>query len=60
MITGADRRTIEQLTQELEEQRELASNRLAELVCFILKTLAELDKYNKVSEPSGPKFVVLE
>ena len=32
MITGADRRTIETLTRELEEQRELAANRLAELV----------------------------
>jgi len=32
VITSADRRTIEQLTQELEEQRELAANRLAELV----------------------------
>ncbi len=35
IITGADRRAIEQLSQELEEQRELAANRLAELVCYL-------------------------
>ena len=36
MITGADRRTIETLTRELEEQRELAANRLAELVMILV------------------------
>ena len=36
MITGADRRTIETLTRELEEQRELAANRLAELVRILV------------------------
>ena len=32
VITSTDRRAIDQLSQELEEQRELAANRLAELV----------------------------
>ena len=38
VITSTDRRAIDQLSQELEEQRELAANRLAELVRLELIT----------------------
>ncbi len=39
VITSTDRRAIDQLSQELEEQRELAANRLAELVSLEFFTL---------------------
>ncbi len=39
VITSTDRRAIDQLSQELEEQRELAANRLAELVSLEFTTL---------------------
>jgi hypothetical protein len=42
IMTGADRKAIDQLTLELEEQRELAANRLAELVSPRTRFIASL------------------
>lgn len=62
VLSNAERKTVEQLNHDLEEQRELATNRLSELETmnnFYKTSLKEVEKL-KMELSTLPEHVVVE
>ena len=62
VLSNAERKTVEQMTQDSEEQRELATNRLAELEKtsgLYKETLKEVERL-KMELSTLPEHVVVE